>query len=124
MPPRRIIDRFPYVPSDPATRSERCRETYNIQVQGVAKQLEATAIKRAVIGVSGGVDSAQALLVTTRAFDRLSLPRGNVLAVTMPGFATSAGTRQAASDLMRALGVISSEIDIRPSAQQMLKERS
>jgi NAD+ synthase (glutamine-hydrolysing) len=75
MPLRRIIDRFPYVPSDPETRSERCLETYDIQVQGLAKRLEATGIERAVIGVSGGVDSAQALLVTTRAFDRLSLPR-------------------------------------------------
>jgi NAD+ synthase (glutamine-hydrolysing) len=122
MPLRRIIDRFPYVPSDPETRSERCLETYNIQVQGLAKRLEATGIKRAVIGVSGGVDSAQALLVTTRAFDRLSLPRGNVLAVTMPGFATSVETRQAAWDLMQALGVRASEIDIRPSAQQMLRD--
>jgi NAD+ synthase (glutamine-hydrolysing) len=119
---RRVIDRFPYVPSDPATRNERCQETYNIQVQGLAKRLEATGLKRAIIGASGGLDSAQALLVTTRAFDRLSLPRGNVLAVTMPGFATSAQTRQAAWDLMRALGVTASEIDIRPSAQQMLKD--
>ena len=122
IPLRRVIDRFPYVPSDPSTRNERCRETYNIQVQGLAKRLEATGLKRAVIGVSGGLDSAQALLVMTRAFDRLSLPRGNVLAVTMPGFATSAQTRQAAWDLMRTLGVTASEIDIRPSAQQMLKD--
>jgi NAD+ synthase (glutamine-hydrolysing) len=122
MPLRRVIDRFPYVPSDPATKNERCRETYNIQVQGLAKRLEATRLKRAVIGVSGGLDSAQALLVTTRAFDRLSLPRGNVLAVTMPGFATSAQTRQAAWDLMQALRVAATEIDIRPSAQQMLKD--
>jgi NAD+ synthase (glutamine-hydrolysing) len=122
MPLRRVIDRFPYVPSDPVTRGERCRETYNIQVQGLAKRLEATGIKRAVIGVSGGLDSGQALLVTTRAFDQLSLPRSNVLAVTMPGFATSAQTRQAAWDLMRALGVTALEVDIRPSAQQMLKD--
>ena len=122
MPLRRVIDRFPYVPSNPSTRNERCRETYNIQVQGLAKRLEATGLKRAVIGVSGGLDSAQALLVMTRAFDRLSLPRGNVLAVTTPGFATSAQTRQAAWDLMRTLGVTASEIDIRPSAQQMLKD--
>jgi NAD+ synthase (glutamine-hydrolysing) len=122
MPLRRSIDRFPYVPSDPATRSERCRETYNIQVQGLAKRLEATGIKRAVIGVSGGLDSGHALLVTTRAFDRLSLPRSNVMAITMPDFATSTQTRQAAWDLMRALGVAASEIDIRPSAQQMLKD--
>jgi NAD+ synthase (glutamine-hydrolysing) len=122
MPLRRAIGRFPYVPWDPATRSERCREAYNIQMQGLAKRLEATGIDRAVIGVSGGLDSAQALLVTTRVFDRLSLPRGNVLAVTMPGFATSSHTKQAAWDLMRALGVAGSEIDIRPSARQMLKD--
>jgi NAD+ synthase (glutamine-hydrolysing) len=56
---RRVIDRFPYVPSDPMTRGERCRETYSIQVQGLAKRLEATGIKRAVIGVSGGLDSGR-----------------------------------------------------------------
>src|SRR5262249_40726383 len=119
---RRTIDRFPYVPSEPATRSERRRETYSIQVQGLAKRQEATGIKRAVIGVSGGPDSAHALLVTTRAFDRLSLPRANAMAITMPGFATSTQTRQAAWDLMRALGVTALEIDIRASAQQMLKD--
>lgn len=122
MPLRRLIGRFPYVPSDVETRSGRCRETYNIQVHGLARRLEATALKRAVIGVSGGLDSAQALLVTARVFDRLSLPRSNVLAVTMPGFATSARTRQAAWDLMRALGVAAAEIDIRPSAQQMFRD--
>ena len=73
-----------------------------------------------MIDVSGALDSAQALLA--RAFDRLSLPRSDVLAVTMPGLATSAQTRQAACDLMQALGVAASEIDIRPSAEQMLKD--
>jgi NAD+ synthase (glutamine-hydrolysing) len=122
LPLRRVIDRFPYVPSNPSTRSERCRETYQIQMQGLAKRIEATGIKRAVVGVSGGLDSAQALLVTAKVFDRLSLPRSNVLAVTMPGFATSTQTQQAAWDLMRALRVNGLEIDIRPSAQQMLKD--
>jgi NAD+ synthase (glutamine-hydrolysing) len=82
--------------------------------------VEATGIERAVIGVSGALDSAQALLA--RVFDRLSLPRSDVLAVTMPGLATSAQTRQAACDLMQALGVAASEIDIRPSAEQMSKD--
>jgi NAD+ synthase (glutamine-hydrolysing) len=118
----RTVDRFPYLPSDPQTRNEVCRETYNIQVQGLAKRPEATGITRAVVGVSGGLDPAQALLVTAMAFDRLSLPRGNVLAATMPGFATSLQTREAAWNVMRALRVTASEIDIRPSARQMLKD--
>ncbi|MBI4265812.1 MAG: NAD(+) synthase [Acidobacteria bacterium] len=118
----RHVERFPYVPSDPAARDERCREAYSIQVQGLAARLASTGIARAVIGVSGGLDSAHALIVTARAMDRLELPRANVLGFSMPGFATSERTRTNALALMRALGVTAGEIDIRPSCLQMLKD--
>lgn len=119
---RRPIERFPYVPSDPAKLAENCYEAYNIQVQGLAKRLQATRTEKAVIGVSGGLDSTQALLVCSRAMDRLGLPRTNILAYTLPGFATSEGTKGNAWALMRALGATASEIDIRPAARQMLSD--
>jgi NAD+ synthase (glutamine-hydrolysing) len=118
----RTVERFPYVPSDPAARDDRCFEAYNIQVQGLAKRLSATGITKVVIGISGGLDSTHALIVSTKAMERLSLPRTNVLAYTMPGFATSETTRANAIALMRTLGVTSSEIDIEPSCRQMLKD--
>ncbi|HXF62363.1 MAG TPA: NAD(+) synthase [Caldilineaceae bacterium] len=116
------VNRFPYVPSDPALLDERCYETYNIQVHGLMKRLTATGIERVVIGVSGGLDSTQALIVAAKTMDRLGLPRTNVLAYTMPGFATSTLTKTNAHRLMAALGVSAHEIDIRPSALQMLKD--
>jgi NAD+ synthase (glutamine-hydrolysing) len=118
----RNVERFPYVPNDPATRDARCYEAYNIQVHGLLKRLSATGIQRLVIGVSGGLDSTQALIVAARTMDRLGLPRTNILAYTMPGFATSEHTKGNAHQLMAALGVTSGEIDIRPSALQMLKD--
>ena len=118
----RDVERFPYVPGDPAARDERCFEAYNIQVQGLQTRLASTGITKAVIGVSGGLDSTQALIVTVQAMDRLGLPRTNVLAYSMPGFATSEWTRTNALGLMRALGVTCGEIDIRPSCLQMLKD--
>jgi NAD+ synthase (glutamine-hydrolysing) len=120
LPLKRDIPRFPYVPADPAHLDRDCFEAYNIQVHGLATRLEAAKIKRAVIGVSGGLDSTQALIVTARAFDALSLPRKNIIGVTMPGFATSAGAKANAHALMRALGVEAREIDIRPAARRML----
>jgi NAD+ synthase (glutamine-hydrolysing) len=119
---RREIERFPYVPADPASRSERCEEVYSIQVQGLETRLRATGIDRVVIGVSGGLDSAHALIVAVRAIDRLGVPRENVLAYTMPGFATSELTLSNARRLMDALGVTASELDIRPAATQMLRD--
>src|ERR687891_2981600 len=91
---RRHVERFPYVPADPAARDERCREAYNIQVQGLSSRLASTGISKAVIGVSGGLDSAQALIVTVRAIDRLGLPRSNVLGFSMPGVATTERTQR------------------------------
>jgi NAD+ synthase (glutamine-hydrolysing) len=118
----RAIERFPYVPSDPARLRDDCYEAYNIQVQGLAQRMRASGTKRAVIGVSGGLDSTHALIVAIRAMDQLGLPRTNVLAYTMPGFATSEGTKSNAWALMKALGVTAQEIDIRPAARQMLAD--
>ena len=118
----RDIERFPYVPHEPARRDERCHEVYNIQVSGLTTRLAAAGIEKVVIGVSGGLDSTQALLVAVRAMDRLGLPRGNVLAYTMPGFATSARTLANAKTLMEALGVSGAELDIRPAAERMLHD--
>ncbi|HEX3802116.1 MAG TPA: NAD(+) synthase [Solirubrobacteraceae bacterium] len=118
---KREIERFPYVPIDPRSRNERCEEVYEIQVAGLQTRLEATGIEKIVIGVSGGLDSTHALIVAARAFDRLKLPRTNVLAYTMPGFGTSELTLQSARELMRALGVSANELDIRPAAQKMLE---
>jgi len=119
---RRNIARFPYVPSDPEGLAERCSEVYNIQVQGLASRLAATGIEKMVIGVSGGLDSTQALIVAVKAADRLGLPRENVLAYTLPGFATSAETLSNSHRLMQALRVSAEEIDIRPSSSQMLAD--
>ena len=119
---RRLVERFPYVPSDPTRLREHCYEAYNIQVQGLATRLKAAKIERAVVGVSGGLDSTQALIVAARAMDWLGLPRKNVLAYTLPGFATSEQTKANAWSLIHALGVTGSEIDIRPAARQLLSD--
>jgi NAD+ synthase (glutamine-hydrolysing) len=119
---RRNIERFPYVPSDPAMLRENCYEAYNIQVQGLARRLEATGCKKLVIGVSGGLDSTQALIVAARAMDRLGMPRRDILAYTLPGFATGEATKANAWRLIKALGVTGAEIDIRPAARQMLQD--
>ncbi len=117
----RPLDRFPFVPDDPARLDQDCYEAFNIQVQGLMRRMKATNGERIVIGVSGGLDSTQALLVACRAFDRLNLPRTNILGFTMPGFATSEGTKSNAWALMTALGITGDEIDIRPAAQAMLE---
>ncbi len=122
LPLHRTIERFPYVPSDPAKLAENCYEAYNIQVQGLAKRLAATRLGKVVIGVSGGLDSTQALLVCARAMDHLDQPRTNILAYTLPGFATGEATKSNAWALMRALGCTAAEIDIRPAARQMLAD--
>jgi NAD+ synthase (glutamine-hydrolysing) len=119
---RREVERFPFVPSDPAMLRDNCHEAYNIQVQGLAQRLSATGLEKLVIGVSGGLDSTQALIVAARTMDQLGLPRQNVLAYTLPGFATSAGTKANAWKLMKALRVTGNEIDIRPVANQMLAD--
>jgi NAD+ synthase (glutamine-hydrolysing) len=118
----RKIQRLPYVPDDPEMRDARCEEVYRIQVNGLATRMRASGVKKLVIGVSGGLDSTQALLVCARVVDELKLPRRNILAFTMPGFATSTRTRNQAWQLMRAVGASAEEIDIKPSCMQMLKD--
>jgi NAD+ synthase (glutamine-hydrolysing) len=118
----RVYERFPYVPSDPATRDIRCHEIYEIQVHGLVKRLRAMSADKVVIGVSGGLDSTQALIVCARAMDVMALPRSNILAYTMPGFATSQRTLDQARRLMKAIGCTAAEIDIRPSCMQMLAD--
>ncbi len=118
----RAIDRFPFVPDDPARLDLDCYEAFNIQVQGLMKRLQVTNGERLVIGVSGGLDSTHALIVAAKAFDTLHLPRKNILGFTMPGFATSEGTKSNAWALMNALGVTGEEIDIKPAAERMLQD--
>lgn len=118
----RNIARFPYVPSAAAARDQRCYEAYNIQVHGLVKRLESTGISKLAIGVSGGLDSTQALIVGAKAMDHLKLPRENVLAYTMPGFATSELTLKNAKQLMEVLGVSAQVIDIKPSCMQMFRD--
>ncbi len=120
--PSRLYDRFPYVPSDPNLRDQRCYEAYNIQVQGLAKRLQSTGIQKVVIGVSGGLDSTHALIVSAKAMDLLGYPRTHILAYTMPGFATSSRTLANAHQLMHAVGCHAHELDIRPSCEQMLRD--
>jgi NAD+ synthase (glutamine-hydrolysing) len=122
VPLRRRVERFPYVPANPASRNDRCEEVYNIQVRGLETRLQATGIQKIVIGVSGGLDSTHALIVAARAIDRLGLPRSNVLGYTLPGFATSERTLRNAHALMKALGVSAHELDIRPAATLMLRD--
>ncbi len=119
---RRLYDRFPYVPSDPALRDRRCYEAYNIQVQGLVKRLQSSRVAKLVVGISGGLDSTHALIVAARAMDVLKLPRSNILAYTMPGFATSQRTMANAKAFMEAVGCAAHELDIRPACEQMLRD--
>jgi NAD+ synthase (glutamine-hydrolysing) len=119
---RRTVARFPFVPSDPARLDQDCYEAYHIQVAGLVQRLRATGTQRLVIGVSGGLDSTHALIVAARAFDQIGLPRKQLLAYTLPGFATSSGTKSNALALMQALGCSARELDIRPAARQMLAD--
>ncbi|MFC7474363.1 NAD(+) synthase [Dankookia sp. GCM10030260] len=118
----RPIERFPFVPANPERLAQDCYEAYNIQVAGLTQRLEAARIKRLVIGVSGGLDSTHALIVAAKAMDLLGKPRTDIVAYTMPGFATSDGTKGNAHRLMAALGVTAHELDIRPAARQMLAD--
>ncbi|HZR19223.1 MAG TPA: NAD(+) synthase [Verrucomicrobiae bacterium] len=122
IPLRRAVGRFPYVPSEARERDQRCFEAYNIQVHSLLKRLASSDTKRVVIGISGGLDSTQALIVAAKAMDGMGLPRKNILAYTMPGFATSELTLNNARKLMKSLGVTATEIDIRPSCEQMFKD--
>ena len=119
---RRRVERFPFVPADPDRLAQDCYEAYNIQVDGLAQRLRAIRTEKVVIGVSGGLDSTQALIVAARAMDLLGLPRTNILGYTMPGFATGDVTKSNAWRLMTSLGITAHELDIRPAATQMLTD--
>ncbi len=119
---RRSVDRFPFVPNDPDRLRQDCFEAYNIQVSGLEQRLRAIGQPKVVIGVSGGLDSTQALIVAARAMDRLGRPRSDILAYTLPGFATGEGTRTNATSLSKALGVSFEELDIKPAARRMLAD--
>jgi NAD+ synthase (glutamine-hydrolysing) len=118
----RKLRRFPFVPNRIEQLDHDCYEAFNIQVQGIAKRFTATRGSRMVIGVSGGLDSTHALIVTAKACDMLGVPRSTILGFTMPGFATSDSTKGNAWALMEALGVVGEEIDIKPAAMQMLTD--
>jgi NAD+ synthase (glutamine-hydrolysing) len=119
---RREIDRYPFVPPDPARLELDCYEAYNIQVAGLSQRMQALGTPKIVLGVSGGLDSTHALLVATKAMDQLGRPRSDILAFGLPGFATSEGTRTNAQRLCDALGIPYEEISIIPAAEQMLKD--
>ncbi|WP_248581221.1 NAD(+) synthase [Nocardioides sp. InS609-2] len=119
---RRKVDRFPFVPDDPQRLALDCYEAYNIQVSGLEQRIAAIGSPRAVIGVSGGLDSTHALIVAAKAMDRLGRPRSDILAFTMPGFATGDTTKSYATRLSKSLGVTFEELDITASARQMLAD--
>ncbi len=119
---KRHVEPMPFVPSDDKERRERCEEISNIQALGLAKRLEHTGIKNCVIGLSGGLDSTLALLVTVRAFDRRGLDRKGIHAVTMPGFGTTGRTYDNATGLAKALTCELHEVDIKPSVIQHMKD--
>ncbi len=115
---RRTIDPAPFVPSDDGMRGQRCREIFEIQAQGLAQRLEHTACRTTVIGISGGLDSTLALLVTAHAFDILGLDRRGIVGITMPGFGTTDRTYTNALQMIDALGVTRREISIRKACEQ------
>lgn len=119
---RREVERFPFVPDDPVRLELDCYEGYNIQVSGLEQRLRALNYPKVVIGVSGGLDSTHALIVAAKAMDREGRPRSDILAFTLPGFATGERTKNNAIALSKALGVTFEEIDIRDTATLMLTE--
>ena len=119
---RREVERFPFVPADVSHLQQDCYEAYSIQVAGLEQRLRALDFPKVVIGISGGLDSTHALIVAARAMDREERPRSDILAFTLPGFATGERTKGNAVALCRALGVTFAEIDITESASLMLKE--
>ncbi len=119
---KRPLQRFPFVPSDAARLAQDCYEAYNIQVFGLEQRMRAIGTPKIIIGVSGGLDSTHALLVAAQAMDRVGRPRTDIIAITMPGFATTEHTKNNATRLARALGCTFEEIDIRPACTQMLAD--
>ncbi len=119
---RRYIDPRPFVPADSTDREIRCREIFDIQVAGLVTRLCHIQARTAVIGISGGLDSTLALLVTVKAFDKLGWDRRRIIGVTMPGFGTSGRTYRNSVGLMQSLGITMREISIRESVTQHFKD--
>ena len=119
---RREIERFPFVPSDPQRLQQDCYEAYNIQVSGLEQRLRALNYPKVVLGLSGGLDSTHALIVAARAMDREDRPRSDILAFTLPGFATGERTKANAIRLADALRVTFETIDIKATAELMFTE--
>ena len=118
----RAFDAHPFVPSDENVRRARCAEIFNIQAAGLAKRIEHIGLKKAVIGISGGLDSALALLVADRAFDLLRLPKENIICITMPGFGTTKRTKSSAVTLTECIGAELRDIDIVPACTQHMRD--
>lgn len=118
----RLFDPHPFVPKDPAKRSERCREIFSMQVAALAQKLIGAKKRHLVVGVSGGLDSTLALLVAVKTVDFLGLPRSNVYAFTLPGFGTTARTRNNATRLCQALGVSFRKVSIRRTSTSHLRD--
>ena len=114
----RTFHNMPFVPADAAERAGRCEEIFTIQAYGLKKRYEHTGCKKAVIGVSGGLDSTLALLVTVKSFDLLGIPGDNICAITMPCFGTTDRTYDNACKLARALGCSLMEINIKEAVKQ------
>ncbi|MBW2519543.1 MAG: NAD(+) synthase, partial [Deltaproteobacteria bacterium] len=114
----RPVVRTPFVPPEAGERNARCQEIFSIQTTGLMKRLNHTDTQKAVVGISGGLDSTLALLVTIKAFDRLGWPRSEIKAVTMPGFGTTGRTRQNAVALAEQLGVSLTTINIGDAVRQ------
>lgn len=114
--------RFPFLPTDQAGIDRACRQAFEIQVYGLKKRLQAVGNPKMVLGVSGGLDSTQAILVCSEVAARLGLEKSQILAYTLPGFATSEGTKSHAYKLCESLGIKCEEIDMRPAARQMLAD--
>jgi NAD+ synthase (glutamine-hydrolysing) len=118
----RYIPKHPFVPSDERTIEKRCREIFNIQTSGLAKRLLHTGQQKAVIGISGGLDSTLALLVIVKTFDMLNISRDNIITITMPGFGTTDRTYNNALSLCKELKTYFKEIDIIPACLQHFKD--
>ena len=118
----RFVDKHPFVPSNEALRKERCKEIFNIQAAALAKRMEHTSLKKAVIGISGGLDSTLALLVIVKTFKLLNIPTSNIIAITMPGFGTTDRTYNNALTLCTEIGCDLREINIVDAALQHFKD--
>lgn len=119
---RRQISAHPFVPSDMGVRDDRCSEIFAIQTSGLGKRMRHIGMRHAVVGISGGLDSTLALLVTAKTFDNLGISRENIIAITMPGFGTTNNTYDNAVQLMKSMQVTIMEIDIKNSCMQHFKD--